>query len=234
MTLLIPDDHLDLVVTAALEWKVLSGPPAATLAAPGTLTSLDGTSAGVLIREQNHQSVRIEQVATYTFREVTEPLIPVEVLKACHAISYACRNAPAWGTSVAHTLVTQTSWAAAVRMPGYSEAPWAWHRRRTSVVLAVAQNWRPDLPDVDWVDPEGVTAARWRAAGHVVVTDEALVDLIPRVDDGELEPRPNVFAVTAAELPTLAAWAGVADHVVHWPECLPWLTTRLNLRAPSS
>lgn len=234
MTLLIPDDHLDLVVTAALEWKVLSGPPAATLAAPGTLTSLDGTSAGVLIREQNHQSVHVEALPPYMFREVNEPLIPVEVLKACHAISYACRNAPAWGSSVAHTLVTQTAWAAAVRMPGYSEAPWAWHRRRTSVVLAVAQGWRPDLPDVEWVGPDDVTPAGWQGAGHVVVTDEALVALIRRVDSGDLEPRPNVFAVTAADQPASAAWAGVADHVVHWPECLPWLTTRLNLRAPSS
>ena len=91
---------------------------------PGALASLNGSRAGSLIIEQNRpQTGALHDVDPYVFSAVEEPLVPAEVLKACHAAIQACRGSHAWETSVPQTLLAQTALAAAVRMPGHSDAP---------------------------------------------------------------------------------------------------------------
>lgn len=224
----IPDDHLDLIVTAALEWKVLVGPPAAALSMPGSLTSLDGTRAGTLIRQMNTIVQHLGSPAEYTYRPVPGPLIPVEVIKACHAAIHTCSRAPYWETSVAHTLLTKTAWAAAVRVPGYAEAPWIWTRSRTSQTLAIAETWRPEPLAVNWSKTHSIEPETWASAAAVLVTEEALPAVSGLLAAGQLAARPNVFAILPDPHLDPALWGGVADHVLIWPDCRPWLDVQLG------
>lgn len=227
--MLLHHDHVDLIVTAALTWKVLIGPPAAALSMPGTLASLDGSRAGSLILEQNRAATRAtgRDVGPYVFSAVEEPLVAVEVLKACHAASHACRGSHAWETSVAQTLLVQTAWAAAVRMPGYADAPWSWRRTRTREVLAIAHGWKPAPLDVEWVDMAEVTEDAWQRAALVIVAGEAVQQVGERLGAGELSSRPNVFAISTGDHVAAATWNGDIDHILHWPECTDWLSDQL-------
>lgn len=227
--MLLHHDHVDLIVTAALAWKVLIGPPAAALSMPGTLASLDGSRAGSLIIEQNRAADRgtLHDVDPYVFSAVEEPLVPAEVLKACHAAIHACRGSHAWETSVTQTLLAQTAWAAAVRMPGYPDAPWSWRRTRSREILAIAHEWKPAPLDVKWVEIAEVSAAAWQRAALVLVAGEAVEQVGGLLSAGELPSRPNVFAISTGDHVAAATWNGDIDHILHWPECTDWLSDHL-------
>lgn len=212
------DDHVDLIVTAALQWHILSGPPVSLLSVPDSLSSLDGSRAGSLITEHSGLIA-----AAYTFRQVNEPLAPMEVLKACHAALHACGGSAAFGTSVAHTLITQIAWAATIRLPGYAEAPWEWRRHPDEVLAICSQASPADIP-LEWVNPSDVTPERWARASCVLVVDDALPSLAVLSRAGTLTSRAGVYALTFADRVDPSAWSGIADHVLHWPECEPWLT----------
>lgn len=213
-------DHLDLLATAAVTYRVLAAPPAALLA------GVSAAHAGRLLRQQNLAAVAVRggtSVAVgdgYQFRPVTEPLDPVEVLKACHCYEDTCRDDPGWESSIARRLIHSIVRAATQRLPGYSTAPWRWRRSsRCAEPVGFATGWRPDVPGLEWVDAAALVG-RWESARLVVVTTEAVPDLPPG-----LPRRPSVIGLHDEQnlggLQDL--WTELVTDVMVWPLCRPAL-----------
>ncbi len=209
-------DHLDLLATAAVTYRVLAAPPAAQMA------GVSAAHAGRILRQQNLAAATLRGAASvatidaYEFRPVMEPLDPVEVLKACHCYEDTCREAPGWESSIAHQLIQTILRAATQRLPGYSMAPWRWRRSsRCAEPVGFAAGWRPEVPRLEWVDA-ATLASRWESARLVVVTTEAVPDLPPG-----LPRRPSVIGLhDASDLSGLQElWTELVTDVMVWPLC---------------
>lgn len=219
---LLSPDHLDLLATAAVTYRVLAAPPAAKAAGRG-LIGVSAAHAGRILRQQNLTAATKRagsSVATvvdrYEFRPVEEPLDPMEVLKACHCFEDVCSGDPGWESSVAHQLIHSVARAAIERLPGYSTAPWHWRRSsRCEAPVGFATGWRPDVPGLEWVDAAAI-ADRWESARLVVVTTEAVPDLPPG-----LPRRPSVIGLH--DMTNLSGlqdlWTELVTHVMVWPLC---------------
>ena len=243
-TQLLSGDHVDLLISAAVRWRILtSGTAAAFTRAETHLVGATRTEAGRLLQQENLASVRwladrgrcrLGERATpdpYRFTPV-EHLVPVEVIKACHAAEALCSAAPGWPGSTARRLLVAVETAATHRLAGYSSAPWQWtrpHRRRAAPV-AVGGSWRPDLPGITWVDLDELSA-HWSAAALVVITTQIAEQLPP-----DLPTRSGVF-ILADQSPGEAAWEAILALdipalVLFWPTCEPWLAEQVSDPSP--
>lgn len=239
-TQLLGTDHIDLLVTAASRWRILASQ---TSAAFGRLEShvvvATATGAGRLLREQNLAATRrlsdrgrgrLADRCTpgaYTFTEV-EHLVPVEVIKACHAAEQMCAAAPSWEGSTAQRLLAAVAAGAAHRLDGYSSAPWAWARpqRRSGPPVAVGGAWRPHLDGIRWIGLETIRD-HWDSAALVVITTEVAAQV-----PADLGQRSGVFILAEHE-PADAVWQAilaldVQALVLFWPVCEPWLAEQVS------
>lgn len=236
-------DHLDLLVSAAVRWKILTSATAAAFSrAEAHLVVATAVEAGHLIQQENIAAIRwltdrgrsrlAERLvpAPYSFTEVPR-LVPVEVIKACHAAELACAASPGWSASAAKRLLTAIAAAAAYRLEGYADAPWCWTRpaRRSGPPIAVGGSWRPPLPGVTWVDLD-VVAEHWEGASLVIVTTEVATTL------PVLPPRAGVFLLADHD-PADEVWEAIIAMddqavVMFWPTCEPWLREQLRDPAP--
>jgi len=243
-TQILGSDHLDLLVTAALRWRILTSRTAAAFSqAESHLVVATGTEAGRLVQQENLAAVRwlsdrgrgrLADRATpepYAFTEV-EHLVPVEVIKACHAAEAMCSSSPGWSASTARRLLVAISTAASHRVDGYSIAPWQWTRphRRSGPAVAVGAGWRPELPGVAWIEPEELVE-RWTDASLVVISTEVAATLPP-----DLPPRAGVFLLADRE-PQEDVWSAIVALdsqalVLFWPACRPWLAEQVSDPAP--
>ncbi len=236
-------DHLDLLVTAACHWRILTSRTAAAFSrAEAHLVVAGATEAGRMLQQENLAAIRwyadrgrgrladrlVPQPYTYT--EV-DRLDPVEVIKACHAAEAACQAAPGWSGSTAKRLLVAIVTAATYRLEGYADAPWNWTRpaRRSGPPIAVGSHWRPELPGVTWVDVDEV-AQQWASASLVIITSDVAAQL------PTLPPRAGVFLLAAHE-PVDEVWQAIIaldDQaiVMFWPTCEPWLREQLTDPAP--
>ena len=159
------DDHIDLLVTAASRWHILTS---ATTAAFATgvveqhVMAATTTEAGRNLRAANAAAVAwlagrgrerlVDRAPTsdYEHRPVEGHLDPVEVIKAVHAAEAMCSPAPSWKGSAAQRLLAAVITAAEHRLAGYATAPWSWTRpeRRggPAVGVAIAGDDRPHVP----------------------------------------------------------------------------------------
>lgn len=218
---LLSSDHLDLLATAAVTYRVLAAPPAALLAGGQGLVGVSAAHAGRILWQQNlaaavRGGASVAAGEGYEFRAVTEPLDPVEVLKACHCFEDMCRDDPGWESSIAHRLVHSIGRAATQRLPGYSMAPWRWRRSsRCAAPVGFATGWRPEVPGLEWVDAAALVG-RWESARLIVVTTEAVPDLPPG-----LPRRPSVIGLHDEQnlrgLQDL--WTELVTDVMVWPLC---------------
>ncbi len=241
---LLGTDHLDLLVTAACHWRILTSRTAAAFSrAEAHLVVAGATEAGRMLQQENLAAIRwysdrgrgrlVDRLVPepYAYTEV-DRLDPVEVIKACHAAEAACEAAPGWGGSTARRLLTALVTAASYRLEGYADAPWIWTRpaRRSGPPIAVGDAWRPALPGVTWVDVDQV-AERWQEASLVIVTSDVAAQL-----PTTLPPRAGVFLLAAHE-PVDEVWQAIIaldDQavVMFWPTCEPWLREQLADPAP--
>lgn len=142
---MLSDDHIDLLITACVRWRVLTSATAAAFSPPGDHLLVAGaTEAGRLLREQNTAAMQwLSERGRTRLRERTLPgpydhrdverLDPVEVIKAAHAAQACCAASPTWEASAARRLMVAVITAATHRLDGYSTAPWSWtrpHHRR--------------------------------------------------------------------------------------------------------
>ena len=236
-------DHLDLLVTAACQWRVLTSRTAAAFSrAEAHLVVASATEAGRMLQQENLSAIRwhadrgrgrlADRLVPdpYTYTEV-DRLDPVEVIKACHSAEAACEASPGWSASTAKRLLVAIVTAATYRIDGYADAPWHWTRpsRRSGPPIAVGGDWRPELPGVTWISPVAV-GAHWQEASLVIVTSDVAAQL------PTLPPRAGVFILAAHE-PVDEVWQAIValdDHavVMFWPSCEPWLREQLNDPAP--
>ena len=237
-------DHLDLLVTAAVRWRILTSRTAAAFSqAESHLVVATGTEAGRLVQQENLAAVRwlsdrgrgrLADRSTpepYTFTEI-EHLVPVEVIKACHAAESMCSSSPGWSASTARRLLVAVATAASHRLEGYSSAPWEWTRpqRRSAPAIAVGATWRPELPGISWVDADELVS-RWAEASLVVISTEVAGQLPP-----DLPRRSGVFLLADRE-PHDEIWSAILALdaqalVLFWPACQPWLADQVSDPSP--
>lgn len=239
----LPDDHIDLLITAAAQWGILASRTAAAFA-PTALERhvlvATATEAGRLLRAANTAAVhwlsehgRTKLVdrttpSTYSHRPV-ETLRAVEVIKAAHAAQSACEPSPEWEGSATQRLLRALVTAACHRLEGYPTAPWLWtrpqHRTGRPIGAATAGERPPPVPGLEWVDPTGIRDL-WGEAAMVVLTPNAAL-----AAPGDLPPRSGVF-VLAQEESSNQIWQAVESLdmqalVLFWPTCREWLTQQL-------
>lgn len=236
-------DHLNLLVTAACQWRVLTSRTAAAFSrAEAHLVVASATEAGRMLQQENLSAIRwhadrgrgrlADRLVPdpYTYTEV-DRIDPVEVIKACHSAEAACEASPGWSASTAKRLLVAIVTAATYRIDGYADAPWHWTRpsRRSGPPIAVGGDWRPELPGVTWISPADA-GEHWQEASLVIVTSDVAAQL------PTLPPRAGVFILAAHE-PVDEVWQAIValdDHavVMFWPSCEPWLREQLNDPAP--
>lgn len=225
-------DHLDLLATAAVQYRVVALPPAALLSGSDVLVpTVTAAHTGRILRQHNVAAgaavgqVDPHLVDAYTFQQVQEPLDPVEVVKACHCFEDACRRWPLWERSVAAKLIRSLERAAMQRIPGYTDAPWRWVRsNRNRPPVGFATSWRPAVPGLEWVSADELRR-RWDEARVVVVTTQAVPDLPPG-----LPRRPAVIGLhDVSDVSGLQSlWAEPMTDAMVWPVCAQALQVALN------
>lgn len=250
------DDHIDLLVTAAVSWQVLAGRTAKALAS-GVVEHLilnsTPTQAGRALREANTASVRwLDSLGhlpgrerlvagiparAYEYRPVAGRLEPVEVIKAVHAAQQMCSAPPSWPGSSAQRLLGAILTAAEHRLTGYANAPWSWTRpeRRGGPPVGVAApgEARPPVPGLRWVDPEELR--QWWSSASLVVVRPAAAALVP-VD---LPSRSGVVVMITQDEHHEAAWTALvalersAEQVWFWPQCQDYLSAYPDLSEPA-
>lgn len=245
-TCALTDDHLDLLVSAAAAWHVLTSKTHAAFAQAGLETHVLGatvTEAGRLLRTENGSAIEwltvrgrgrlVDRVdlTPYTHRPVTH-LEPVEVIKAAHAAQTACRPSPTWDGSPAQRLLAAVVTAAAHRLEGYADAPWSWTRPqvRTGPAVGVSGAAHPDIEHLIWVSIEQL-AEHWSTAPVIIITPD-VADQVPP----DLTSRAGVFLLAVDEHPNQVWQALTALDlqalVLFWPACEPWLHAQLANPAP--
>lgn len=240
---LLTGDHIDLLITAALRWRVLTDhTTAAFTSTERHLVVATANEAGRILQQENLAALRWlsdRGRSRLADRAIPEPhvftevdaLDPVEVIKACHAYQHLCSPSPGWSGSTAHRLVAAITTAATHRLAGYAEAPWVWTRPqvRSGAPVALGRQWRPELPGISWVDATRLVQA-WQSASLIVVTTEAAPDL----PDG-LPTRSGLFLLTNSDHPD-QVWEAVAsvapEAVLYWPVCEDWLAEQVREPSP--
>jgi hypothetical protein len=252
-------DHIDLLVTAAVRWRLLTDHTTAAFGADSVeLVVASPAEAGRALQQQHlagqqrrplaelqqQPPTALDRLAslgriptapwtalgTYRFRAV-DILDPVEVIKACHAYEHLSRHSPGWADSVARRLVRAIVTAATQRLEGYEEAPWIWTRPqvRSGPPIGLARGWTPTLTGVSWVDVEKLTLA-WPTASLVVITADAAGDVPAGL------PSRGGLIVIAERAPGDSVWEEVMalapEAVVFWPTCAAWLEEQMRRPDP--
>ncbi len=238
--LLMSDDHLDLLGSAAISWVCLSETAQAFSQRPHQLRAVAGsaTALGRQLRSENAAAVTASSergcirlvhrraAAAYTFRPVAH-LEPVEVIKAAHAAQEWCASSPSWEGSASQRILSAIITAAIYRVDGYAAAPWSWTRprRRAGRPVGVTIGDHPVIPGLTWVGPDELRA-HWERAPLVVVPVPAAGEIPP-----DLASRAGVFLLVQDEQPD-AVWNAVAtlemqEITLFWPICREWLADQL-------
>jgi hypothetical protein len=249
-TPVLTDDHIDLLITAAADWRLLASPTTAAFAQSALerhVIVASSTEAGRMLRAENTASVRwlsdhgrnrlVDRApaGAYTHTRV-ETIDPVEVIKAAHSAQAACKDSPTWSSSPTARLMAALITAATHRLPGYADAPWFWTRPQlrsgTSIGVALTHSTPPQVPGLTWVTPDQARE-HWDEAPLVVIRCDAAAAL-----PADLPARSGVFvlsfdgqedanlvweAVSGLNMPALA---------LLWPSCQPWLQQQLRDPAP--
>ena len=229
------DDELDLLVTAAVRWRLLTSPAAAALQhlpARGPVSS--ATAAGWSLLHHAHAAAAASGARSAPARARGYRHLPVDHVDPLQVLAGALRcerltaASPSWTGSAAAQLLDRLLRAAAARLPGVSDPPPAWSRPPARTGAAVGCSHTPAaaplLPGLVWLEPAQL-AARWDAAAVVVLDADVVADLPP------LPRRPAVYVVcTGPQLPT-DTWRRLCElpaaALVSLPVGRPWLTAQL-------
>lgn len=218
----LPADHIDLIMTSAAEFGVISAPPGTPRPYQVMTALAQRLGTGLFLRNQ------IVDPAGYRYRPVEGPLDVRDVLKACHAAQHAYRDTRHWVGSNEQRVVDGVAKAAAMRMPGYELSPWVWTRPTEDTIgFAPSDTWRPaDVDGVDWVEELEEFTERWAGARVVLLTAAGLEDL------SALPARPRVYVIVEAHNASMAILEAEShripvEGVLVWPEAATWLREQL-------
>lgn len=238
------DDHLDLIMTAALQWRVL--PATHTIGSEIEQRLVDAmvNQVGQQVLAENLASITAliaqgrarlagdaEPVASYSYSAVDQ-LVPVEVIKAVHAARDMCRHSPSWKGSPAHRWLDAVLVASTYRLDGFAAAPWRWTRpqRRAghSIGVALRAEDQLDIPGLIWIEPDEL-ASHWQQAPLIVIRVEAALTI-----PAELPARAGVFVLTheghhdAQQMWTALNSLDMEALSLFWPTCRPWLVEQIQ------
>lgn len=152
---------------------------------------------------------------------------PLEVIKAVHGYERMAQASPGWAGGTARRLCVDLERSALQRLTGYQEAPALWRRDldRPGPPIGLSRDWRPDVAGVDWISPSDLHR-RWAGACAVLVTTEALPDVLP-----DLPARPEVYAISRDQV-VESQWPQIQrlspDLLVMMPSGGAWLAARLR------
>lgn len=224
-------DHIDLLLSAAVEYQLLPDPAAAAVGShlQPLLTATVVTDLGHQLQQANRnalaQTGSAPAKAPYGFASVPVGAIaPIEIVKAVHAMEHLCQGSPGWAFSAAYQFLRDLERAATQRVPGYADAAWQWSREnlRTGPPIGVARGWKPaGVEDVMWVTATQARA-QWDSAHLIVVT----LDTITAMDG--MTPRPAIFLAVDREMKA-EVWSkteGLSfqpDRVLIFPTAIDWL-----------
>lgn len=223
-------DHIDLLLSAAVEYQLLPDPAAAAVSRlQPLLTAAVVTDLGRQLQQANRhalaQTGNAPAETPYWFAAVpVGDIAAIEIVKAVHAMDHLCQGSPGWAFSAAHQFLRDLERAATQRIPGYAEAAWQWSRKnlRTGPPIGVARGWKPaGVEGVRWVTATQARA-QWDSAHLIVVTLDTVMAL-----DG-MPPRPAIFLAVDREM-TAEVWSkteGLSfqpDRVLIFPTAIEWL-----------
>lgn len=218
----LPADHIDLIMTSAISFGVISAPPGTPRPQQVVTAMAQRLGTGLFLRNQ------LVEPGGYRYRPVEGPLDVRDVLKACHASQFAYRDTRLWVGSNEQRVVDAVAKAAAMRIPGYELSPWVWTRPTEEAIgYAPAGSWWPaDLEGVERIEDLEEFAARWATARVAIVTPAALPDL------PELPARPRLYVLVEPELAADTikrsnSHRPPVDSVLVWPEAAQWLREEL-------
>lgn len=228
-------DHLDLLVSAALRYRVLVSATAAAFSAgtsrAGTVAT--PTEAGWLLLEQYLSAIRWgtgtgpPAGVDYQHRQVHR-FEPIEVVKAAHCLQHLCQDSPSWAGSAAARLLEAILRGATERLPGYAQAAWHWTRPAapTGEPVGLSRTWKPIETGVRWLTTPGELAQAWDNASLVLLPVDVL-ELLP----ADLPQRPGVYACVAGAVEP-EVWVALEelqpDAVIVLPTGRRWLLEQLH------
>ena len=218
----LPADHVDLILTSAISFGIISAPPGTPRPQQVVTAMAQRLGTGLFLRNQ-----RVDP-AGYRFRPVEGPLDVRDVVKACHAAQFAYRDTRLWVGSNEQRIVDGVAKAATMRIPGYELSPWVWTRPSVDAIgYAPVGAWWPDeLAGVELIGDLDEFIQNWSKARIVLVTLAAL-DELPA-----LPARPRVYTLTNADQAPTAITASerhqiTIDSVLLWPDAVQWLREEL-------
>lgn len=218
----LPADHIDLIITAAIEWGIITKPMTSPHPHRAMTATAQRIGSGLY---QRNQELMPGESGAYRFRPVESPVDVIDVLKASHAAEFAYQRTQPWLGTDEQRVVAAVAKASAMRIPGYELAPWVWHRP-VSNAIGYSNGEHPDIEHIEWIDSLDELIKCWEEAHIVLVTNDALPHL------PELPNRPRVYCLTMDNAPSATvATAGqhrvAIDGVVIWPTGAQWLAQQL-------
>src|SRR5437899_3151424 len=119
--------HIDAIVTYAIDAKVSFYFDNART----DITAHNAQQIGAALFLENVRSVNCRYRETddgagpaYLFKRFNTPLTPVEVIKACHCLSYQSCETEDWEATKAFAILRAIESTATHKLPGYEKAPW--------------------------------------------------------------------------------------------------------------
>lgn len=214
----LPKDHIDLLMTAALEFGVVAAPPETPRAHQVETAMAQRLGTNLYLRNQSRAD-------GYRFRAVEGVLDVRDVLKAAHAAQHAYRDTKLWLGSSEQRVVDAIAEAASMRVPGYELSPWVW--TRPSDAVGFAPGWRPSAVGIEWVEDVDDLYGVWKSAQLVLLSRDGLRKLIPQLPARSrvyliTEPREVVDGFREAEESAVEI-----EGVLIWPAAGAWLRQQL-------
>lgn len=242
--MILPIDHIDLLVTAMRDWHLARRAGAEEQSAAAlvgaALRAANIASEQALGRAGRLDTAEVvklsQESAAYVFTPVEAPYEPVDVLKAAHSAMGECALAPQWASSRLRDALDALAAAAAQRIPGYDTAAWVWERpEKITQAVGFAGGHTPQgVPGLVWVDAATLQEC-WDSAVAVVVSADALAEL-----DVSLPSRRNVYVlvdgVLSDEQWTIVGGLG-AVQIVDQDRAMGWLAgvlERLDKYVPTT
>lgn len=216
----LPGDHIDLILTAAIDFRVISAP--AGTPRPQQLLTAMAQRLGTHLQLRNQRP----NIDGYRYRPIEGDLDVRDVLKACHAAQHAYRDTKLWAGSNEQWVVDAVAKAASMRTPGYELSPWLWTRPAEWAIGYAPEGWQAEVGDVTWITNLDDFTDRWVHA-HLVILSRAALEQLPA-----MPARPRVFVIAeTAEAASAFQEASASqleiENVLLWPDAKTWLSQQL-------
>lgn len=139
--LVVNADHVDLLVSAAVEYGrggtsvpwVWGNPSQSRSAADTDPSDVAQMLTGTNFAAFNHRYGEHNAEPRHEYRPVRPLPPPVQIIKAVNCFEYQCDGLPGWAQSEAQAFCAALAAAAIRKLDGYNAAAWTWARSKPGV-----------------------------------------------------------------------------------------------------